>query len=91
MKSKAEVTRLIATMIGAVVGGAVGFWAFLYVFKEYDEFITSSGAITLLAVVVICGGGLVGGGYALLALHMLIERRMEKSEDDTPKYGRRNR
>lgn len=91
MKTKADVTRLIATMIGAIAGGAVGLWGFLYAYKEYDELITSSGAMTLLAVVVICGGGLVGGGYALLSLHMWIERRMEKSEDDKPKYGRKNR
>lgn len=91
MESKADVTRLVATMIGAIVGGALGLWGFLYVFKEYDELIASSGLMVLLAVVVICGGGLVGGGYALLSLHMWIERRMEKSDDDKPKYGRKNR
>lgn len=91
MKTKAEVSRLVATMIGAIVGGALGLWGFLYVFKEYDDVLGTSGGLVLLTVVVICGGGLVGGGYALLSLHMWIERRMKKSEDDKPKYGRKNR
>lgn len=91
MKSKREVTRLIATMIGAVAGGAVGFWAFLMAYRMYEETIAASGALILLAVLLLCGGGLVGGGYLLLSLHVWFEKRAGKKDDEQPKYGRKNR
>ncbi|MFP3903335.1 MAG: hypothetical protein ACLFWB_03725 [Armatimonadota bacterium] len=91
MNSKHDVTRLVATMIGALVGGAFGFWAFLMVYRMYEETIVSSGALILLTVLLFCGGGLVGGGYLLLSLHVWYEKRVRKREDDTPKYGRKKR
>jgi len=92
-----DISRLIFTMIGALVGLAVGLYGLLATFKYYDEMISRGGILPVLVVVLFCGvlfcgGGLVGGGYALLSLHVWRENvAQRKKEASKKKYGRKKR
>ena len=87
-----DITRLVSTMVGALVGGAIGLYGLLATFEYYDEMISRGGILPLLVVLLFCGGGLVGGGYAVLSLHLWREKvAQRKKEASKKKYGRKKR
>jgi len=87
-----DISRLLLTMVGALVGGAVGLYGLLATFNYYDEMISKGGILPLLVVLLFCGGGLVGGGYAVLSLHVWREKvAQRKKEASKKKYGRKRR
>ncbi len=87
-----DISRLLLTMVGALVGGAVGLYGLLATFEYYDEMVSKGGILPLLVVVLFCGGGLVGGGYAVLSLHLWRERvAQRKKVAGKKKYGRKKR
>ena len=87
-----DVTRLIATMIGALTGVALGLYGLITTFRYYEDLVSTGGAGPIIAVVVFCGGGLVGGGYLALSLHMWWERVARRKKDaQKTKYGRKSK
>ena len=87
-----DVTRLIATMIGALTGGALGLYGLLATFRYYEDLVSAGGAAPIIAVVLFCGGGLVGGGYLALSLHLWRERVARRKKDaQKTKYGRKSK
>ncbi len=87
-----DVSRLIWTMVGALVGGALGLYGLLATFKYYDEMVSKGGILPLVVVVLFCGGGLIGGGYALLSFHVWREKVAQRKKDASKKkYGRKKR
>lgn len=69
MNSKEEVVRLLWTLAGAVLGVVVGFGLMTYLLPLMK--LPPLG--TAVAVIVFCGGGLIGGGF--LTLWVLNKRQ----------------
>ncbi len=79
-------------MIGALSGGALGLYGLLATFRYYEDSVSAGGVGPIVAVVVFCGGGLVGGGYLALMLHMWWERVARRKKDASKtKYGRKSK
>lgn len=74
MSSKEEVSRLLWTLAGALVGVAVGFGLMTMLFAKVPTIAQSPTILPLLVVLLFCGGGLVGGGALTL---WLISRRQK--------------
>jgi hypothetical protein len=74
MKSKEEITRLLATLAGALIGIGVGLGLMWTVFDRFENISEATGPAPLFFVVGLCGGGLIGGGYLGL---WLVSRRQK--------------
>ena len=87
-----DISRLTWTMVGALVGGAIGLYGLFATFEYYDEMVSKGGILPLLVVLLFCGGGLLGGGYAMLSLHLWREKVAQRKKDASKKkYGRKKR
>ena len=86
--------RLLWTMLGALTGAAIGVYAMLYTFRYYDEWVSKGGMLPVVMVALFVGGGLVGGGYAVLAIQIRREKALLRKKDAEKKkkpYGRKKR
>jgi len=61
-------------MIGALAGAGLGIFAMLKTFRYYEDTATVGGALPVVIAALFIGGGLIGGGYLLLWLHMKWEK-----------------
>jgi len=89
-----DLMRLLWTMLGALTGAAIGVYAMLYTFRYYDEWVSKGGMLPVVMVALFVGGGLVGGGYAVLAIQIRREKALQRKKDAEKKkkpYGRKNR
>ncbi len=74
MKLNKDIIRLLLTMLGALTGAALGIFAMLKTFRYYEAWVSSGGPLPVLVAAVFIGGGLVGGGYLVLWLHLKWEK-----------------
>ena len=86
-----EVKRLIASMLGLLVGAAVGF-AGIYIVCTYYEPVYASPTLTLLTIVVLGGGCAILGGYLGLLITMKIQKAgRAKRKQDKRKFVPKNK
>ena len=79
-------------MVGALSGGALGLYGLLATYRYYEDLGSAGGVGPMIAVAIFCGGGLAGGGYIGLTLHMWWERVARRKEDASKtKYGRKSK
>jgi hypothetical protein len=74
MGSKEEIIRLLWTLLGALLGAAVGFVAMTAVLN----WLKPEPLVSTFIVLGLCGGGLVGGGYATLTIISKRQRAVRK-------------
>jgi hypothetical protein len=92
MKSKEDLARLLAALLGALAGGAVGLGLLLVLFN-YVPWLGATGSIApLLVILALCLGGLVGGGALGLWVVGRRQRTVRKRYfGDRKKQRRRGR
>jgi len=65
---------LLASLVGVVLGGAVGASGFYLLFRFYEP-VAGMPGVTLGSAIVLVGGGVLGGGY----LGLLIITKVQKA------------
>lgn len=87
MSSKEEVIRLLWTLAGALLGVAVGFGLMTYLFT----LVKLPPMATAVAVIALCGGGLVGGGLLTLTILGKRQKTARKKYFDEKKKKRKRK
>jgi hypothetical protein len=91
MKSKDDITKLVVALIGSVLGAGVGLGALMLLFKLVPALGEASGVLPFIVTVGLCGGGLVGGGYAGLWLITRRHRAKRKQYFEDKKKRRKKK
>lgn len=74
-----DISRLLASLVGVIIGGGVGASGFYLLFRFYEPAAGMPG-LTLSAAIVLVGGGVLGGGYlALLTITKVQKARRAKA------------
>lgn len=68
-----DITRMLASLLGVVLGGGVGAALYYLVFRYYEKAAGMPG-LSLAAFIVLIGGGVLGGGYLALWLTTKIQK-----------------
>lgn len=69
-----DISRLLASLVGVVLGGGVGAGGFYLLFRFYEP-IAGMPGVTLGSAIVLVGGGVLGGGY----LGLMIITKVQKA------------
>ena len=70
-----DLTRMLASLIGIVVGGGAGGALFYLVVSRYEKAL-GMGDFIVVSLVVLIGGGVIGGGY----LALWITTKLQKAQ-----------
>ncbi len=92
MGSRKEIIRLVFAMLGALAGLAIGLALMMFMYQQIPALAeTYYGAVHLFAILIFCGGGLMGGGYLVLTIQNRIERKRKKAADADKKRRKKSR
>lgn len=87
MGSREEVIRLAWTLVGAILGAAIGFGVMALAINV----LRPSPTVSTLIVIGLCGGGLAGGGYVALTLISRRQRALRKKYFDEKKKQKKRK
>ncbi len=68
-----DITRMLTSLLGVVVGGGIGAALYYLVFRYYEKAAGMPG-LSLAAFIVLIGGGVLGGGYLALWLTTKVQK-----------------
>jgi len=87
-----EIYQLLWTFVGAIVGFGAGMLAYVGVYKVFPDLLSTQGAVSLIVVFGLAGGGMVGGGYLALVITTKVQKaRRRKAREEKPKFGSKRR
>lgn len=87
-----DIYRLLWTFVGAIVGFGVGLLLYFGVYRLFPEVLGTQGAVSLLVVFALAGGGMVGLGSLALWLTVKVQKaRWRKQRDQKKKFGDKRR
>jgi hypothetical protein len=91
MKSKEEITRLVAALAGALGGVAIGLGVLMVLWQLFPALSTSGGLVPMVVIIALCGGGLLGGGYVGLWLASRKQRTARRKYFEDKKKRKKAR
>ena len=83
-----DMTRLLTSLVGILIGGGVGGGLFYLLNRYYEKAVNMPG-LSLVALVVLIGGGVLGGGALALWLTTKAQRARKaklRGRRDAKKY-----
>lgn len=87
-----EITQLLMTFVGAIVGFGLGMLAWLAVYRAFPQQLSRGGSLPLLVVFGLAGGGMVGVGYLALWITTKVQKaRRRKKREQRTKFGNKRR
>ncbi|HEY3398679.1 MAG TPA: hypothetical protein VGM19_13570 [Armatimonadota bacterium] len=73
-----DISRLLASLAGVLLGGGLGAAAYYELFKYYEKI--GSSMLSFPLAVLLIGGGVIGGGYLGLLLISKVQRKRRAAQ-----------
>ncbi len=87
-----EITQLLTTFVGAVVGFGVGMLGWMAIYRAFPEQLGRGGSLPLVVGFSLGGGGMIGGGYLALWITTKVQKaRQRKKREQRTKFGNKRR